>query len=468
MTEIRHTADVCWREDWPLLVVGAGACGLVAALAAAQRGIPVLVLEKDAALDGNTARSTGLIPAAGTRFQRAAGIHDDTPELMAHDILTKNRQQSDPALTRRLCAAAPVVVEWLVDAVGCDLVCHRDVLYPGQSRLRMHGPPAGYGAALLDQLAQAAQNDPRIELRLATPVDGLVWDGVRVSGIHCSDGAIKASAVILALNGFGANRAMVADYLGPEIAAALYFGSPHNTGEGIRWGMALGAAVDHMDAYQGHASVAAPDGPLVTWGLVVNGAVLVNRDGRRFGCETMGYSECTQAVLEQPGGEAWEIFDQKSYAASRTTRFADVIAAGKVVRADSLAELATAFGLPVAALEATIAEFNAAARGATADPLGRTEFGSGPLAAPFYGVHVRGALFHTQGGLRVDPLARVLRPGGEPIPGLYAGGGVAVGISGAGGAGYSSGNGLLAAVGLGQIAGEAVAAELYSRGEDHA
>jgi fumarate reductase flavoprotein subunit len=73
---------------------------------------------------------------------------------------------------------------------------------------------------------------------------------------------------------------------------------------------------------------------------------------------------------------------------------------------------------------------------------------------------VRGALFHTQGGLRVDTLARVLGEDGSFIPGLYAGGGTAVGISGRGHEGYSSGNGLLAATVLGKVAGEAAYAEL--------
>ena len=94
------------------------------------------------------------------------------------------------------------------------------------------------------------------------------------------------------------------------------------------------------------------------------------------------------------------------------------------------------------------------------DAFGREEFAGRPLEAPFYGIHVRGALFHTQGGLRVNGLARVLREEGSPIPGLYAGGGTAVGISGRGHEGYSSGNGLLAATVLGKIAGEAASAEL--------
>jgi fumarate reductase flavoprotein subunit len=110
--------------------------------------------------------------------------------------------------------------------------------------------------------------------------------------------------------------------------------------------------------------------------------------------------------------------------------------------------------LPGEALTATIAETNRSARGEIPDAFGREEFLGGPFEPPFYGVHVRGALFHTQGGLRVDTRARILRPDGMPIPGLYAGGGTAAGVSGSGYRGYSSGNGLLAATVLGKVAGE--------------
>jgi fumarate reductase flavoprotein subunit len=447
-------------NEAPLVVVGAGACGMVAALAAAKRGIKVLVLEKGDEPGGNTARSTGLIPAAGTRFQRESGILDDSPSLMAEDIFRKNGYESDPGITKLLCEESGPLVEWLVDEAGCEMVCYTDFLYPGQSRHRMHGPKEGYGSELVRQLENAVREDPGIELFTDTTVDGLLSDGYRITGVETVDRTIEAGAVILALNGFGADREMVERYLGPEAAAALYYGSPNNTGEGIRWGMALGAATGHMGSYQGHASVAAPDGPLVTWGIVVNGAVLVNREGRRFGCETAGYSEYAGAVLAQPGGEAWEIFDAEVYEASLGTRFDEVVEAGKTMSSETLEELAETLDLPSDALIETIEETNRSARGEAPDPFGREGFLGGPLEPPFYGIHVRGALFHTQGGLRVDTRARVLRPDGTHIPGLYAGGGTAVGVSGSGYRGYSSGNGLLAATVLGKVAGEAAAGEI--------
>jgi fumarate reductase flavoprotein subunit len=378
---------------------------------------------------------------------------------MAGDIFEKNNYESDPELTRLLCEESAPLVEWLVDEAGCEMVCYTDFLYPGQSRLRMHGPKAHYGSELAAQLERAVRDEPGIELMKNSPVRGLVLDGKRVSGVETVEGTVTAGAVILALNGFGGNREMVEDYLGPEAAAALYYGSSNNTGEGIRWGISLGAATEHMGSYQGHASVAALDGPLVTWGVVVNGAILVNRDGRRFGDETAGYSEYAGAVMAQPGGEAWEIFNQEIYEASRGTRFDEVTEAGKVVRSESLEDLAETFGLPADALAKTIEETNRYIRGDVQELFGREDFESGPLEPPFYGIHVRGALFHTQGGLKVDAPARVLRPDGSYIPGLYAGGGTAVGISGKGYKGYSSGNGLLGATVLGKISGESAAKE---------
>ncbi|MDQ3861384.1 MAG: FAD-dependent oxidoreductase, partial [Actinomycetota bacterium] len=108
----------------PLVVVGAGACGMIAALAAARRQTRVLLFEKGREPAGNTVRSTGLIPAAGTRLQREAGILDDNPELMAKDIFEKNNYESDPALTHLLCQESAGLIEWLADEAGCEVECH--------------------------------------------------------------------------------------------------------------------------------------------------------------------------------------------------------------------------------------------------------------------------------------------------------------------------------------------------------
>jgi len=264
---------------------------------------------------------------------------------------------------------------------------------------------------------------------------------------------IGCGRLILASNGFGGNRDMVAEHM-PEISGALYFGHPGNQGEALLWGEALGAEIRHASAYQGHGNVAHPHGILVTWAVMSEGGCQVNRNGLRFWNEGQGYWEAAQAVLAQPGGEAIAIFDERI--ASIARQFADFCEAetqGAVRRFDAISDLAGGFGLPAEALEQTMAAFEAAKAGAAPDRFGRALTGVAALRPPFCGVRVTAALFHTQGGLAVDQRARVRKRTGGVFENLFAVGGAACGVSGSGASGYLSGNGLLSAVTLGLIAG---------------
>ena len=449
-------------------MVGGGGCGLTAAITAARGDVEVLVLEKQARPWCNTARSGGMVPAAGTRFQRAAGIVE-TPEAMAGDILRKNGYASDRETTLHLCRVATELVEWLVDAVGVALTFVHDFKYPGHTEFRMHAPPSRTGAALWADLRRAVTKHRRAELIEGASVTGLITDdGGAARGVVVERAGrverVGAGQVILAANGFAANRAMLARYC-PEVADAYYFGGEGNTGEAIRWGQALGGAVAFMDAYQAHASVAVPHGILITYALVTEGGIQVNRAGRRFGDETTGYSEHALRVLAQPEGLAWTVYDERLHRlALGFDDYRQALEAGAVVIAPTGAVLAAALGLPGPALEDTLAEYRAAAEGRQADAFGRRDCRR--LEPPFHGVKVAGALFHTQGGLVVDTAARVLRANGTPVPNLYAGGGTAAGLSGHGPGGYFSGNGLLTALGYGMLAGRDAARAIRQGGRE--
>ncbi|HBR37909.1 MAG TPA: 3-ketosteroid dehydrogenase, partial [Sulfitobacter pontiacus] len=129
--------------------------------------------------------------------------------------------------------------------------------------------------------------------------------------------------------------------------------------------------------------------------------------------------------------------------------FKNAEAQGAVITGDTVETLAAKVGLPADVLAKTISDIPAGGR----DAFGRT-WGAASLSAPFCAVKVTGALFHTQGGLEVDPTtAKVRRAEGGTFDNLYAAGGAACGVSGKGDSGYLSGNGLLAAVTLGYIAG---------------
>ena len=454
-----------WSVETDIVVVGAGACGTAAALAAADRGLNILLLEKTRRVEGNTALSQGMVPAAGTRFQQEAGVKD-TPEAMAEDIFRQNSYESDPELSLFLCRESKALVEWLVDRVGVDLRLITDFNYTGFSQFRIHAPPTRTGRELLAQMQAATSQRSNIQLVTECPVRFLLTDEAgNISGVVAgvtSEERVKCRKVILACNGFGANREMLERYC-PEIAHALYFNHPGNTGEGILWGMELGAAVEHMDAYQAHASIAASQGLLVTWAVILNGGIQVNKEGKRFGNETRkSYSEYAQRVLRQSEGIAYDIFEEKTYQAvlAGFEEFRQLVETGAVKRADSIKGLAQVLGLDASNLKSTTKAYNAA-RLAGMDEFERTTFGN-ELRPPLYGVQVTAALLHTQGGLKINTRAQVLRPDGSVLPNLYAGGGVAVGISGSGADGYLAGNGLLAALGWGKVAGEDAANSILS------
>ena len=94
---VKNRDAISWEVETDVAVVGGGACGLIASLAAEEKGVEVLLLEKEKKVGGSTSLSQGMIPAAGTRFQKAAGI-GDSPELMAEDIFKKNNYESDPEI----------------------------------------------------------------------------------------------------------------------------------------------------------------------------------------------------------------------------------------------------------------------------------------------------------------------------------------------------------------------------------
>ena len=493
-----HKVNVSFRknafeQNVELIVVGAGACGLIAGLRAHQalrapralqehsKEVQVLILERDSSPCGSTSLSSGFIPADGTRFQQSDGQSADSADEFAKDIQAKSKGQSLQSHVQLACESIAQAMEWLADEYSVPWVVLDDFLYPGHRFHRMHAVPEKTGEALQARLLAAVQQQEipvATESRVTTlytdtpdtvsastasiSANTVTANNVRITGVEITrpDGhkeSIGCKALILACNGYGGNKDMVERYI-PQIASGLYFGHPGNTGDAVVWGEQLNADLMHLSGYQGHGSVAHPHGMLITWALMMEGGIQVNLEGQRFSNEHGGYSEQAVNVLAQTDQLVWNIYDSRIH--HFATGFPDYVQAceaGAIKTADTIDELAAKTGLPQAELANTLEAVDTFRCGDRVDPYSRAFARDKALQPPWYAVKVTGALFHTQGGLVLDDQCRVRKADGSVFDNLFAGGGAACGVSGPEVSGYLSGNGLLTAVAFGFVAGGSAA-----------
>ncbi|MGA9051974.1 MAG: FAD-dependent oxidoreductase, partial [Pseudolabrys sp.] len=191
------------QTDVDVLVVGAGACGLVAAIAAHDAGVGVAIIEKLDRPGGNSSLSTGSVPAAGTRFQREAGIADSTEQFVA-DLLRTGGPTDCPDLLRSLVATSAETVEWLVDFVGVRMVLVTAYKHVGHSVPRLHAPVSRRGQDLVDDLLAAVEKRG-IPLAVGNGATALVSDGNgAVIGVDIETNGerqrINARKLVLAVN----------------------------------------------------------------------------------------------------------------------------------------------------------------------------------------------------------------------------------------------------------------------------
>lgn len=453
--QVRDAALLEASEHVPVVIVGAGACGLTAALALHRLGFACVVLERDAVPSGSTALSSGFVPAAATRTQRLAGVVD-SPDLFAADIQAKAKGQAEPALVAAYSQNIGPALDALAEAHALEWELLDSFLYPGHSVHRMHAVPERTGAGLMQRLRVACEKADVIVLTQARVTE--LWSEpdrtLRGVGYERPDGSLerlRCDAVILACNGFGGNPRLVQQLL-PDMASAIYAGHAGNDGSAIEWAQQLGARTADLGGYQGHGSWAIPQGALITWALMMEGGVQINALGHRFHDETQGYSESAVQVLAQPGGVAWNVFDTPLLELAQTfPDFCEAQRAGAVRTVEDVPALARLIGCDAHTLDSTLQGIQPGRCGAT----GRV-FRRG-LTLPLHAVRVTGALFHTQGGLDITAQCRVLQQDGQPLPNLWAAGGAARGVSGNAVWGYLSGNGLLSAIAGGHIAAHDVA-----------
>lgn len=462
---VARTPDQPFDVEIAVVVVGAGAAGLTAALAARDGGAEVLLLERDETPRGSTSMSQGYVCAAGTRLQTEKGIKDDS-DLYFADIMARTKGKAEPRIARTVADNSGVAIDWLVEKH--EVPFRMNIAWAGffgHSVNRMHGMPSRTGEELHGALMRAAGN-AGVDLVTGAHVDQVYAepDG-RVTGVRVrrSDGSVEnigCRALVLTTCGFGANLEMVRTYITSFGSAPYYryFGHEGNEGEGIQWGIQLGAALGCMDAFQGYGALAEPYGVIVNYETVMHGGLTVNIDGRRFSNENADISGQALNVLRQPQGIGWIVFDdQRRALVEDLPEFRDLVSLGAVRSAETATALAAMINVPIEAFSETLREVEAMAAGTAQCPFGRDFTAKPALSGRLHAIRTTGALFHTQGGLMIDEGAQVLRPDGTRLPNLFAGGGTACSISGHGVDGYLPAAGLGTAIALGRLAGMSAA-----------
>ncbi len=349
-----------------VVIVGGGACGLTASLAARDAGAEVLVLERHGQCAGSSGMSLGALCAAGSRVQEQHGIEDDADSFLA-DIMRKTRGLADPVLASAIARESGPALDWLAasHAVPFELDLDWRPAF-GHERRRMHAVPERSGVAMMARLQQAAEDAGVLVLTHAEVV-GIADDGssgVQAVQYRRPDGeaaAVGCRALVLASCGFGANQQMVSRHI-PTMRDAYYFGWEYNTGDAVRWGMSLGAAVGDMDSYQGLGLLAEPQRIEVNPRLLIEGGIQVGLDGRRFSHEVDDVSGQAARVLALPGSIAWLIYDERVHRSCvGLPQYDALMALGARRCGGSIDEIARACGLPPEALAQTLADIESGA-----------------------------------------------------------------------------------------------------------
>lgn len=443
-------------EKTDLLIVGSGAAGFTASMAAREAGVKNLIMiEKMAVPGGNSQLAAGGMNAAGTKVQKQAGI-EDNPQLMFDDTMKGGKNVSNPDLVRVLADKSNESIEWL-DKHGATL--SHVGQGGGSSAARMHGPADGafvgpYLSKFFRDEAAKSNLDLRLNTKLVKLIKGTNGEitGALVKGKHTGIYQIDAKAVILATGGIGANPELI-QKLRPDISPEVKTSNqPGSQGDGIILGENVGAAVVDAKEIQLNPTLLVGSPVIVSETVRGAGAVFVNKEGKRFISELTTRDKTSAAVSKQTGGVAYEIFDQKVRDKVKQTGAAFELGLAKEGR--TLEELGKNAGIDPKNLAATIAQYNKYAEAGNDPEFGRPKISAKVDTPNFYAIEVTPAIHYYMGGLKINPQAKVIDKNGKVIEGLFAAGEVTGGVHGKNRLG---GNSISETITFGRISGEEAA-----------
>lgn len=458
-----------WDEEIDVVIVGSGFAGLSAAAEAASRGSSVVILEKMPIFGGNSIINGGGYNAWTDKLQLRQKLKrgDDSAELHIKDTLKGGDFYNDPELVKMMVEGSPVALNWMLDEGDLKL---KEVLnrIGGHSAYRGHVTLDGTGRGFVSALKKIADR-AGAKMRLGTKVNW-IWRkdsagpvlGVEVETRKGKRNIKVKQALVLASGGFGRDVKM-RQMFNPNITAAFNCtNQPGATGEIIRYAQAIGADSLQLCFIQLYPTADPDSGTLDRYALYPsrspgNGAVFVNKLGKRFVSELERRDNVARAEINTGMKRAFTVFGEKMIPKMTTMEEVNEgIEAGRVWKANTLAELAKQMDVP-AALQETITKHNGYLK-AGKDPEFNKPFTPQMMAleGPYYSVAQWPAVHHCMGGLRINPLGQVVDIWGSPIPHLYAAGEVTGGVHGSNRLGANAGPD---AVVFGRIAGANAARE---------
>lgn len=448
-----------WDDVADIIVVGGGNAGLPAAITAHDKGAKVIVLETSGGMASSLAMIMGGTPFAGTDMQKEEGIEDSADMLYEEAVEVSGGSQE---LWRAIADRQLEVYEWL-KSIGAkpELLLRA----PGH-RLNRNIRFEGHGPGLCKTLREATE-DKKIDVRHKHRAEKLIvnQENGRVIGVSARHDNktlnFKANkAVILTTGGFCRNLELVKEY-GPNYADLIPTAPPTHQGDGLKMALAIGAATD------GIGLAVCPSLPVgVDTGQfpprTMHGGIIVNRNGQRYcnevvddlGTYTNKYKELLTA---DPTGLHIFIIDEGTkqmnppMLAMRET----------IYKADTIEELEKQLGLPAGNLKATIDEYNSDIEKYGYDrKFGRrmrgVDWSEPPVKLdkpPYYAMKCKVCLTSMKGGLKINAKNQVIDQFGNVIPGLYAAGEIAGGLTGIP-AHYYTGTMTLQCFTQGRIAGD--------------
>ncbi len=504
------------EETVDVVVVGGGGAGIAAASSAAENGASVILVEKTAALGGNTLASGFAMNAAdpelegeldaltgqvetltavldydeaefGDYADTLATLKDQISEYLAGDTskefdstewhiiqtymagkrtdLDGNEISGDYDLVSTLCENSLDTYHWLGEVVGAPL---SDNLTSPVGSLWLRGHNFETKQGVFDAAIEYIEGNDGVIYTNTTATELIVEDNA-VTGVVCEreDGStltVHANAVIITTGGFGANSEMVAEYntYWPAIPEGIMTTCVASaTGDGIELGLQAGASLTGMGMVQLMPTASAITGQLAD-GLLVPSQyyMFVNQEGERFVNEYAERDVLASAALAQTNGIFYHIADQEMIPTLQNKATQEDVDAmvekGIMYKADSLEELAEMIGCPAETLIESVEKYNSYVDAGEDPDFGKNVFGTKIETAPFYAVIERPSVHHTMGGLTINTDAQVLNEDGEVIDGLYAAGEVTGGIHGGNRVG---GNAIADIMVFGRIAGANAAAE---------